>query len=707
MRILDPALLFARAKGPLETVHVLHLSHASLSEILSLESLQNLKILYLEYNHLKRVHGLDGLVESLWALDLQHNKIASVNELANFHSFGYLNLSYNQLDFQAIFALRGLGIVELHLAGNTKLETQLDEYRSKVIALLPQIWTLDGKFITALERSAAMDRHKEFREQMEDIASQSPEWTNPIVSFSYRAIEDAFILQLRDKVNYMPEKDNVNDAVRASFINTYMMEFARLHNATRLSCPKPLVANGQLRAIVDWKMIQTLGPMLCLDFALLLCSFLEYNLPENVVAEAMIVQFAGILSRDIVRTALRLQPFQITSVIYVLRVNAFNLFYSERKEAIRAPSEEQIKYWESIPEVCTTFDDLLSKNSNHCLSDKMRIQRLSVTTILLSRAPSYVELMRDSSKNANLARLFECYNSTVLQDETIVDGVRCSITGGSLWVGGSRPITSFKNLKSSNPKKRHEKYRSPLHEPKLRPIEPSITNETITIEEATDLLPTGTEVRSRDPIIGDLVEVVPKKFVKILKLTPQTVTIARFTEIHDPPYHNSPIIPIRHLQRLSDKQWRHVHTPYTPEIRQQQSQTGNRFYGANPVVVDTFTKPTILSTCSASKTKELTSKPKQVPSTSSETNLNASKTPSLREQLQRTLGISDSTTSAMNVIRERKQNSPATLNPISKTPLVHSVVSNRKRFETISKVPQSPQVHRKKIFIITEHAILE
>ncbi|XP_075262230.1 uncharacterized protein LOC142353885 [Convolutriloba macropyga] len=132
------------------SVKLLEICNAELLFIENLHKCTDLTILNLRGNFIKEVENIYSL-KNLWNLDLAHNELTSVTGLSRFVALGSLNLSFNNLTWKALNDVKHMHICSLQLQGNVEIEKDKN-YRTHVVDSLPNVWSLDGKFISAIER---------------------------------------------------------------------------------------------------------------------------------------------------------------------------------------------------------------------------------------------------------------------------------------------------------------------------------------------------------------------------------------------------------------------------------------------------------------------------------------------------------------------------------------------------------------------------
>lgn len=158
MPIITEDLVRKRAEhnnGDLATLEELSLHQQELEKIEHLDRwCKHLKILYLQNNLIPRVENVSRLKE-LHYLNLALNNIEKIENLEGCEFLQKLDFTVNFIgDLLSVESLcHNLHLTELYLTGNPCTEYQ--GYRNYVVAILPQLATLDGKEITKSERIAA------------------------------------------------------------------------------------------------------------------------------------------------------------------------------------------------------------------------------------------------------------------------------------------------------------------------------------------------------------------------------------------------------------------------------------------------------------------------------------------------------------------------------------------------------------------------
>ncbi|KAM9351166.1 leucine-rich repeat-containing protein 23 [Symphorus nematophorus] len=129
-------------------------------------NLPNLQQLYLAQNVIKRLEGLEKL-ERLTKLHLRDNQLETLDGLSpNMKVLQYLNVRGNVIfDENALQSLRlvSKSLRALVISENPLVETT--DYRMSVLILLPQLERLDKDHVSPEERTEALERIKELKEE--------------------------------------------------------------------------------------------------------------------------------------------------------------------------------------------------------------------------------------------------------------------------------------------------------------------------------------------------------------------------------------------------------------------------------------------------------------------------------------------------------------------------------------------------------------
>ncbi|KAJ0390704.1 hypothetical protein ATCC90586_010595 [Pythium insidiosum] len=162
----DAALVRGRAKVAPADAQVLHLESAGLHCLRGLEACGRLRSLYASDNPLRTIDGVSALT-GLWRIDLSQSPLRDLSPLATFAALGFVHIENGQVSFSDLRCLREAHILELRVAGNNALVRSSGDasplvYRERVVALLPNVWVLDGHFVSTRERTRAIERQDAF-----------------------------------------------------------------------------------------------------------------------------------------------------------------------------------------------------------------------------------------------------------------------------------------------------------------------------------------------------------------------------------------------------------------------------------------------------------------------------------------------------------------------------------------------------------------
>ncbi|XP_071484230.1 uncharacterized protein [Diadema antillarum] len=136
--------------GLMKLTHV-RLDRENLVEIDNLEMLGPVTNLYLQENAISVIENLECLT-SLQFLTLAGNKIERVENLKIMDTLKLLDLSENRIDHLDVEELPK-SLVFLNLTGNRCVESS--DYRSRILAALPNLKQLDNEMLTKDEKRAA------------------------------------------------------------------------------------------------------------------------------------------------------------------------------------------------------------------------------------------------------------------------------------------------------------------------------------------------------------------------------------------------------------------------------------------------------------------------------------------------------------------------------------------------------------------------
>uniref|UniRef100_K3XAB8 U2A'/phosphoprotein 32 family A C-terminal domain-containing protein n=1 Tax=Globisporangium ultimum (strain ATCC 200006 / CBS 805.95 / DAOM BR144) TaxID=431595 RepID=K3XAB8_GLOUD len=352
MRAPEPALIRARAKAPLRDLQVLHLSNAGLECIANLEQCRHaLRSLYAGEN---RLRDLDGLLvlRRLWRIDLSDNSLCSVNgksplhPLASLPALGFLCVERNQLCFEDLVCLRDMNIMEIRLQGNPTLHQDrsvLVEYHMKVAALLPNVWILDGHYISVREREHAIDEANEFVVYFLEKAKRSNDSVNAGkfgsttdlwggLSIASGGADEARIAVRNENVPRLVEhihtqrtrNPDSEDRYRLQIIIALHNEESAVHNAHCKFAPSKFSRNARIMPRIPLRELFALPRRTRTEVATTLAAHLEYPMPKALLLEALTIQVLdyGELLTNAVEDLVSMPPYALSALLCLLRHHA-------------------------------------------------------------------------------------------------------------------------------------------------------------------------------------------------------------------------------------------------------------------------------------------------------------------------------------------------------------------------------------------------
>lgn len=332
MRSPDAALIRARAKAPLPSLLALHLSSSDIECIKHLELCRNLQSLYADNNHIKDLEGITEL-RKLWRIDLSGNVLRNINALASFRALGFLNLERNCISFRDLVCLRDLHLLDLRLLGNPALakDNSIEEYRKKVVALLPNTWTLDGHFVSSWERDLAVEELDPFVSSLLDEPRQSAGRSGKFGSVTDVWVESEIaredgtehsnsfnLIQIASKP---PRPDDPTDLRRLRVIVSFQNAECDIHNAHRHFTPSKHSPNAQLMPRIWLDDIIALPRHVRLEVMILLATFLEFSYPKVLLTEALTIRLLDTpnFTSEAIHDTANLPPYALVALIAITR----------------------------------------------------------------------------------------------------------------------------------------------------------------------------------------------------------------------------------------------------------------------------------------------------------------------------------------------------------------------------------------------------
>ncbi|OQR92943.1 hypothetical protein ACHHYP_03068 [Achlya hypogyna] len=549
MRVTDEALLRGRSKAPLDQITVLYVDQCGLEAFANLEGCVCLHSLYARRNKLVTIDNLEALPQ-LWHVDLSENKrLRDLSPLSSCLALGYLGLRGNELTFKDLVPLRDVHIVELHLADNASLVSDGDAtaYRLTVAALLPNVWSLDGHFITAAERLRAMDRydiyvHALIHGDVDGFGATAALWTPPAAR-TRGGTRGALLLAAVAKA---PSHPTQREPHRLRELLQLYDELACLHNGglalapTQCNdCEWPRLPLGTLKG---------LPPRPNLHFLLLLTLPFKFpTVPLTMVADAMIINLLGHVDAVTVRAVLRLPTY--------VRVALAHQIHQEMAENVAGLLDDERRLWTTLPAVHATLVPPKSRGA----VDPLQQRRWCYVVVLLSRAPTFPALSTTTSASSpEYVALKPLLEAAHMRLEDLYP----TTDAGNLWMGSSSNQSSLANFHASGSAEDlpwnckadsvPRNYERPwdLH---ASASAPNLL--TVASTPATELV---ASVAVCSVKIGEWVEVRRRQYVPIVNISNDNkyVTLAAFKGQDGPPFNGSATLPIAQLLRATHKVWK-------------------------------------------------------------------------------------------------------------------------------------------------------
>lgn len=411
MRSPEAALIRARAKAPLPDLLVLHLSNADIECIKHLELCKNLHSLYADSNHIKYVEGIIEL-RKLWRIDLNGNLLKNLHALASFRVLGFLYLERNRICFEDLVCLRDQYLLEVRLLGNDGLlkGNTVDEYRKKVVALLPNAWILDGHFISTAERQQAIE---EFDSFVVSLFNQPNRSTTGDSKFG--SATDMYWVKSDDTVELTPAASLIDIAHKPSHPNEppdlrRLYAIVSFHNAESVThnthchfAPSRHAPNSRLMPKIWLDEVLALPRRTRIQVIVLLAAFLQFQFPKVLLFEALTIMqldsphFPSEAIRDIVN----LPPYALVALITIARhvsLHTEQQMREELKPEVATPEfKDESELLRSIPPLFTTLLSTKSDSTNP-VDDSATTTRSRRAIKLLSNVASFPDPETVASK---------------------------------------------------------------------------------------------------------------------------------------------------------------------------------------------------------------------------------------------------------------------------------------------------------------------
>ncbi|TYZ64474.1 hypothetical protein PybrP1_001734 [[Pythium] brassicae (nom. inval.)] len=388
MRTPDATLIRARARAPLRDLQALHLSSAGIECIRHLETnVRSLRSLYADDNRLKDIEGLLTL-RRLWHIDLSGNLLHGVHggasllsPLASFTALGFLYLERNQLEFQDLACLRDVHIMELRVQdGNPALlrnasrgdrgSASAIEGRMKIVALLPNVWVLNGHYIAVTERQQALDEFDGFAQILleelngggdssssgacDKFGSTAKLWGGAVHEDAFGRVhhhQNDNVTRLVERIDTKRVRSaELEDRYRLRTIVSLHNEECSVHNAHCRFAPSKLAPNARAMAQIPLPELLAASRRIRIEVAALLAAHLEFGFARELLVEALVIALleCGSVSAEELGA---LPPYAMAALLGLLRHRTLE---EDATLEDRSDQVDQLKLWTSMPPLFTT-----------------------------------------------------------------------------------------------------------------------------------------------------------------------------------------------------------------------------------------------------------------------------------------------------------------------------------------------------------------
>ncbi|GMH64602.1 hypothetical protein TrST_g10089 [Triparma strigata] len=350
MRVCKPELIYSLTHQPLQTCKVLHLSTIKVEHLnVGLCSSTAVTTLNLSNNNIVRIDKTElyDYCPSLYNLDLRNNSLSSLDGICEYKMFGTLNLSGNALVLPELSKLKDVHVLDLHTLNNKGIplsssssssSSRLDDqiaYRKSVLKVCPNVWAIDGHYVSKIERSNA----DIIVINTSENANPEPPVNSPTYAFLTRTLKNA------------PTKnqDSVDNHRLAHLLKHYESSAVQHNEAVREQVHKPVPARRPLPHLDVLRSISS--KIIRMDVLTLLASHVVYSIPIVVLKGALtvlLIDEAGV-SDAVIHDLATLPPYALTSLLYVLRDELEQQIEGKYLEGDEVDLKMLLK---SIPKVC-------------------------------------------------------------------------------------------------------------------------------------------------------------------------------------------------------------------------------------------------------------------------------------------------------------------------------------------------------------------
>ncbi|GAB9468527.1 hypothetical protein Gpo141_00005843 [Globisporangium polare] len=613
MRTPDAALIRARAKAPLRDLQALHLSGAGVEGVRHLELCRDaLRSLYADANRLRDLEGLLAL-RRLWRVDLNDNalhrglyknqKASLLAPLASFAALGFLYLERNQLRFDDLVCLRDAHVMELRLQGNLALlqgggSNDVIECRKKIVALLPNVWILDGHYVASAERERAIDEHDAFVQYL--LANERDIGAGGVCG-KFGSTAELWGGVVSEDCDGGMHEQNENAAKLIEHIHTQrvcsaeLMDRHRLHTVVALHneecavhnrhckfAPSKFSPNARAMPKIPLQELLALPRQIRLEVAATLATYLEFGFGRVLLIEALTIQLLGCegMRTDAAEELASLPSYALTAILCIMRHHAL-----EQEEMVTQYKDSELEHermlWTSMPPLFTTllgFDKDVRHSPER--TEQSFAMRCHFVVRLLSRAVSFPDDMleyrsdRKSGKDASglkcLAELLplvqisklvannNSYSSDDNEDYAArSDGTTPVFIMGP-WIsssGGGEATDQQEKKINRLPWKSKLPSRDYLRPWGETALSTSISTSALDFEHpgSSDTSRQQQKSVKRRPRAGEWLEIRPKQFLKIRELSEDGSHVIAFQSTES----SAPlVIHVDQLTRVSSNMWR-------------------------------------------------------------------------------------------------------------------------------------------------------
>ncbi|KAF4044224.1 hypothetical protein GN244_ATG03504 [Phytophthora infestans] len=348
MRPPEAALIRARAKAPLPDLLVLHLSNSDIECIKHLELCEKLQSLYADCNHIKDLEGIIEL-KKLWRIDLNGNLLKNIHALTSFRALGFLYLERNRICFKDLVCLREQHLLELRLAGNDGLlkGNTIEEYRKKVVALLPNVWILDTHFVSTHERQRSIEEFDDFVLNLFDL----PHRSSSLVDLKFGSATDVWVAKedtaeltpsarLIDIAHRRANSTELLDLRRLNAIVSFHNAECALHNSHCHFSPSKHAPNSRWMPKIWLDEVLALSRRTRIEVIALLAAFIQFRFPKILLSEALAIKHLDSpqFSSEAIRDIINLPPYALVALIAIARQVSL-----EREEKMREEGKPEVE----------------------------------------------------------------------------------------------------------------------------------------------------------------------------------------------------------------------------------------------------------------------------------------------------------------------------------------------------------------------------